>query len=201
MPSAYEDKRENIKKIAVKYFTQYGYHKTTLDDIAAGLGIKKNSLYYYFPNKESLFSELINDEVDSIFLEIEDELSRHNSPQKQIEAFIKKLIRISRDRSKIYAIRLKIFVELGDIIETKLKNFSDRAVKKLKQLLDKGIKAGELKKHNTLELSKHIITITNSIEFREFRLASIDSFDKIDFIQIEKSILSILDYMLAGVKK
>jgi AcrR family transcriptional regulator len=59
----FNKKKELIKEAGRKMFATYGYHKTTLDDIAGLMKLKKNSLYYYFPNKESLFHELIQDEI------------------------------------------------------------------------------------------------------------------------------------------
>ena len=43
----FQDKKEQIKKAGIKSFAAYGYNKTTLEDIAGILGMKKNSLYYY----------------------------------------------------------------------------------------------------------------------------------------------------------
>jgi integrase len=67
----YDKKKEEIIEAGIKAFAVYGYYKTTLEDIAKMLGMKKNSLYYYFKNKEDLFREILNYEVEpyrSIFV-------------------------------------------------------------------------------------------------------------------------------------
>lgn len=49
-----EKRREEILHAALRAFRARGYHATTLDDIAEGLGVRKTALYYYFPDKEAI---------------------------------------------------------------------------------------------------------------------------------------------------
>ncbi len=50
--------RERILDVAQDLFTQHGYDKTSLRDIADRLGITKAALYYYFERKEDILLEL-----------------------------------------------------------------------------------------------------------------------------------------------
>ncbi len=50
--------RERILHVATELFTQHGYDKTSLRDIAERLGITKAALYYYFERKEDILIEL-----------------------------------------------------------------------------------------------------------------------------------------------
>lgn len=47
--------RERIIRAAVESFTQTGYDKTKMDDIARRLNLSKGTLYLYFKSKEELF--------------------------------------------------------------------------------------------------------------------------------------------------
>lgn len=47
-----------IMSAAVTCFARTGFHGTTMDDIAAEVGIAKGSTYLYFPRKEALFLAL-----------------------------------------------------------------------------------------------------------------------------------------------
>jgi AcrR family transcriptional regulator len=54
------DRKKNlILDVTKKLIVHYGYAKTTLDDIAGALGMKKSSLYYYYKNKEDIMYEVI----------------------------------------------------------------------------------------------------------------------------------------------
>lgn len=47
-------KKEDILRSASSVISRQGFHKTTMEDIAAELLMTKGSLYYYFKNKEEL---------------------------------------------------------------------------------------------------------------------------------------------------
>ena len=48
-------KREAILAAASEQFKQYGYRKTSMDDIAKRMGVSRASLYSYFENKDDIF--------------------------------------------------------------------------------------------------------------------------------------------------
>jgi AcrR family transcriptional regulator len=50
--------RERILDIALELFSEQGYDKTSLRDIAERLGTTKAALYYYFARKEDILLEL-----------------------------------------------------------------------------------------------------------------------------------------------
>jgi AcrR family transcriptional regulator len=52
-----ERKREAILTAAVRMFNERGYHATSLDDVAASLGISKPVVYHYLGNKEQVLFE------------------------------------------------------------------------------------------------------------------------------------------------
>jgi len=61
--SAVEERRENrrdeILRAAQDLFHRQGYANTSLDDIARAVGIKREGLYYYFPNRTQMLIEII----------------------------------------------------------------------------------------------------------------------------------------------
>lgn len=58
----------NIKKAALLHFIEKGYEGTSLFDIAEEVGIKKQSIYSHFKNKDELFltvmNQVISEEMD-----------------------------------------------------------------------------------------------------------------------------------------
>ena len=56
-PRDHEVKREAVIRAAAQAFNEHGYHHTSLDDIAAALGVTKPTVYYYVANKEQLLFE------------------------------------------------------------------------------------------------------------------------------------------------
>ena len=65
-----DKKREAIIEGAIKRFMHYGINKTTMNEIAEDLSVSKPSLYYYFPDKNSLvlgvIDKIFNDYFDLV---------------------------------------------------------------------------------------------------------------------------------------
>lgn len=55
MKSDTDDKRERILLAAQECFLQYGFKRTSMEDIAQVAGLSRAALYLVFPNKEAIF--------------------------------------------------------------------------------------------------------------------------------------------------
>ena len=52
------DMREQIQKVAIELFTEQGYDKTSLREIAERLEVSKAALYYHFKSKEEILRSI-----------------------------------------------------------------------------------------------------------------------------------------------
>ncbi|HEY2551831.1 MAG TPA: TetR/AcrR family transcriptional regulator [Streptosporangiaceae bacterium] len=55
------DTRARIQQVAVELFTEHGYDKTSLREIAERLDVTKAALYYHFKSKEDIVVSLVED--------------------------------------------------------------------------------------------------------------------------------------------
>lgn len=55
--------KESILSVADKLFSRFGFHKTSMDEIAKIARKAKGSLYYHFASKEELFKEVVSIEM------------------------------------------------------------------------------------------------------------------------------------------
>lgn len=53
--------RERIQQVALELFTEHGYERTSLREIAEQLGVTKAALYYHFRSKEELVESFLED--------------------------------------------------------------------------------------------------------------------------------------------
>jgi len=53
-------------EVAAKLFGKYGFHKTSMDEIAKIARKAKGSLYYHFKNKEELFTAVVDAELENL---------------------------------------------------------------------------------------------------------------------------------------
>jgi AcrR family transcriptional regulator len=59
VPEYKEQARVKIIEQALKMFSERGYYRTKMTDIASELGVSKGAIYQYFDSKEQLFIEAI----------------------------------------------------------------------------------------------------------------------------------------------
>jgi TetR/AcrR family transcriptional repressor of nem operon len=65
---ARNDTAERIIEFATQQFRDRGYHATSMNDIAKGVGLKKASLYNHFPGKGKI-AQVVVENVNSYFQE------------------------------------------------------------------------------------------------------------------------------------
>ncbi|MGE4290557.1 MAG: TetR/AcrR family transcriptional regulator [Salinivirgaceae bacterium] len=58
-----DETKESILSVADKLFSRFGFHKTSMDEIAKIARKAKGSLYYHFASKEELFKEVVSIEM------------------------------------------------------------------------------------------------------------------------------------------
>src|SRR3546814_19808352 len=61
-----EAKREAVLQTAARAFAENGYHRTSLEEIAARLGVSKPTIYYYAQNKDDLVAAIAARALDEI---------------------------------------------------------------------------------------------------------------------------------------
>jgi len=61
-----DDTKDKILAVAEKLFSRFGFHKTSMDEIAKIARKAKGSLYYHFASKEDLFREVVAKEIHNL---------------------------------------------------------------------------------------------------------------------------------------
>lgn len=83
-----DKKRDAIIEGAIKRFIHYGINKTTMNEIAEDLSVSKPSLYYYFPDKNSLVFGVIDKIFSDYFEIIEKDKTTEMSIKDRLTGFI-----------------------------------------------------------------------------------------------------------------
>ena len=84
-----KSRKQKIIEAARLLFSRYGLEKTTTEDIASALNIRKGALYYYFKNKEEIFAEVIKGEIGRLQEEVEAAVQKTKGVIEQFAAFLK----------------------------------------------------------------------------------------------------------------
>ena len=65
------DRGEEVYAAALRLFREKGYHATSMQDIAAAVGLYKGSLYHYIDGKEELLARVFERGLGALLAEVE----------------------------------------------------------------------------------------------------------------------------------
>ncbi len=83
--------REKLLQAALKYYSQKGYHGATMRKIAEEAGIKPGSIYFFYDNKEMLFTHAFRYLLEKHHEEMVSIYEQHE--KKRTEDILKAIIR------------------------------------------------------------------------------------------------------------
>jgi len=158
------DVKSQIIESARKYFSRYGFHKTTMDEIAKNIHKAKGVLYYYFKSKEELFNEVVKQELSYV----KTELSKITASSKDSLTIIKKyfLTRLKLLSTAVnYHETLKAdFFEKYNFVKDVRDDFTKFEYAQLNQIFKKGNIEGYLDIKNIVSTVDAVMMLVNSIE-------------------------------------
>jgi len=118
-----EAKIDFILKAAQKRLGLYGYDKTTMQEIASDIAMSKAAVYYYFPDKESLFKAVIENEQKEFFRLLEERITEITEADQMImelvelrHSLFRKFLNLSKfrlsDNQKVTPLLLDLYNSL-----------------------------------------------------------------------------------------
>lgn len=78
---------------AIDVFSEKGFDKATMDDIAARANVAKGTIYYHFKSKEELFLFLVEEGVELLHEGVESKISSEMTPLEKLELIVREQIR------------------------------------------------------------------------------------------------------------
>ena len=142
---------------AGQIFYQYGFKKTTMDDIAFAAGKGKSSLYYYFKNKEEVFEAVVDYEAEHLKDEIISSTKELKNAVDQLRLYIQ--IRMKRfvNRGNLYTALTDDFLMTFNFIEKIRNKHQEWELDMLHQIISSGIKSKEFKPINIEFISNALL--------------------------------------------
>ena len=140
-----------ILAAALASFAERGFAATRLDDVAARAGITKGTLYLYFRSKEELFKAVVRQELVPNIEQAEAMVATSGAPSLGL---LEQLIGLFSGimQTPLSALPKLVLTEAGnfpDLARFYLEEVVDRGKGLLRQVLEAGVEAGELRPIDT----------------------------------------------------
>lgn len=140
--------KAKVLDAAVRHFGAAGYDATSLDDVASDVGLRKQTLLYYFPTKADLFAAAAAEAAGVLYEGLEGAL-RHRDPGglDRLPLFIAAMTDLAQRRPEVLGL-IREVARAGPPV-------SDRVAKALRPLVDsavgwfeRGMDEGVLRRQN-----------------------------------------------------
>ncbi len=138
---------DRIVETASDAFGGRGYGSTSLDDIARALGIRKQTILYWFPSKEALLAACLDAAALELASELERALSGAPEGWPRVQALVRKSFRLAARRPALVGL-LREADRLGPPASTRLVERLAPLVARASAWLARELEAGRLRGHD-----------------------------------------------------
>ena len=145
MPSA--STRDRIIDAALRAFGTRGYDATSLDALAAELGIRKQSILYYFNSKEALLDAAIDEAGDEMIASLERALAGPAQGWDRVDSVVRSVFRLAARRPELLGL-LREVSRLGPPAATRFTAILGPFIERATGFLEEGMDAGLLRQQD-----------------------------------------------------
>jgi AcrR family transcriptional regulator len=153
--------KDKILVVADKLFSRFGFHKTSMDEIAKIARKAKGSLYYHFASKEDLFREVVSNE----FINLKSQLkiiieNKDFTSSEKFKHYLIKRMEVLNTAGTYHETLKADFFEHFDFID-KIRNELDEWERiQLRKIISEGIENGEFAAIENIDILLDIFLMT-----------------------------------------
>ena len=141
------DTPERILDAALVEFGGRGYEATSLDALAASLGVRKQTILYWFPSKEAVLQAVIERSAGELAEAMQAALEGAGEGFERIEAVVRSVFRLAARRPELLGL-LRESARLGQPAATWMTVALDPLVQRASSFLEAEMDAGRMRRHD-----------------------------------------------------
>jgi TetR/AcrR family transcriptional regulator len=137
---------ERILDAALVSFATRGYEASSLDALAVGLEVRKQTILYWFPSKEVLLEAVIDRGAADLSAALEDSLAVAGTGWSRVEAVVRSVFRLAARRPELLGL-VREMGRLGTPAATRLVVALEPLVSRASAFLEAEMDAGHMRRH------------------------------------------------------
>ncbi|MGH3979079.1 MAG: TetR/AcrR family transcriptional regulator [Pseudonocardiaceae bacterium] len=99
---------DSLLQVAVAVFNERGYEGTSMEDLAARLGITKSAIYHHVPSKAELLRLSVDRALDALFAVTEEPASVTGTAAERLEHVVRRSIAVLVDELPFVTLLLRV---------------------------------------------------------------------------------------------
>lgn len=146
-------------------FNKFGISKTTIDDISKSLKMGKSSLYYYFKNKEEIYSAVLEKEFSEYSVRLCGSIAEVSGTEEKIKTFAIRKLELMDGSINLHNALDQELRPHNDAVSAIIQKIKTFELGIIKDLLSAGIAKGEILIENTDLAAVMISTALKGFEY------------------------------------
>lgn len=138
---------DRILGTAMAEFGTRGYEATSLDDLARQLGIRKQTILYWFPSKEALLEAVVDRCADEVTVRLVRGLDGATDGFGRVEAMVRVMFRLAARHPTMLGF-LREVTRLGPPASTRLLDRLEPLIDRAAGFLEAEMDAGRMRRHD-----------------------------------------------------
>ncbi|HOL74267.1 MAG TPA: helix-turn-helix domain-containing protein [Bacteroidales bacterium] len=127
-----------ILKKAAEVFAAKGIEKTTIEDITKKIGKAKSSIYYYFNDKEELFKEVLENEIENFKNEVIKKLNTTVDPITKLRIYFELRMKKTKELVNLFMIKTNEMTPEVACVNEIRKKYDEEEINIIKGILEEG---------------------------------------------------------------
>lgn len=160
MTEAAKNRKNEIIEGSMRLFAQYGYHSTSLNDVASKIGVTKATLYYYFRSKDEIMKAILERSMARMDKVLDLDKSTL-SPQDKLRQFVQYHIVFGSDGAELAKITFDQLNAFPKKMRTTLRSKEKKVDGVLQRILEQGVADGSITVEDVKIASYAILGICN----------------------------------------
>jgi len=154
---------ERIRKAGIALFKRYGYHGTSVRQLADAVGMEAASLYHHFPSKQKLLADIF-DRIMKELLEGQEQALAHDVGHEQrLRNFVRFHVLYHIDRQDEAFVSHSELRSLSTASRKRINAKRDHYEHTLRSFLAGGVEAGEFEIHDVPMMTIAILTMCSGV--------------------------------------
>jgi AcrR family transcriptional regulator len=187
-----------IVDASIKAFGRRGYEATSLDSLAAELGVRKQTILYHFASKEILLDVVIDVAGGELTAALDEALARAGHGWARVDAVVRSVFRLAARRPELLGL-LREVTRLGPPAATRLRQRLDPFIARATGFLEEEMASGHMRRQDArlLLLAAYSTVIGVATEVEVLRAVGVEPTAR-SLVRRRSELLDFLRSALAG---